>query len=82
MSESELAVLKKKELSFSQRVDVGWKAFWNHRGVTAGLTGSNSTPNWYNRAYHEEEQHWVFASMLEPDELISRAVSRRRVLNR
>ena len=82
MSEQEIKDLEQKEVSFTDQVDVAWKHFWNRRGVTAGLSGSNSTPNWYNRAYHQEEQHWVFASMLEPDELISRAVSRRRVLNR
>jgi hypothetical protein len=82
MSEQEIKDLEQKELSFTDQVDVAWKYFWNRRGVTAGLSGANSTPNWYNRAYHEEEQHWVYASMLEPDELIARAISRKLVLNR
>jgi hypothetical protein len=82
MSEQEIKDLEQKELTFTQQVDAGWKSFWNRRGVTSRLACSNSTPNWYNRAYYDEEQHWVYASMLEPDELIARAISRKLVLNR
>ena len=82
MGKMNLKALEKKELTFAQQIDAGWKGFWNRRGVTAGLSGANSTPNWYNRAYRDEEQHWVYASMLEPEELIARAVSRKLVLNR
>ena len=81
MSENEIEMLHQKELSLKEQVNRGWNDFWERRGLTAGLCKADIAPTWYNRAHREEEVPYVFASMLEPEELISRAIARRKNLN-
>ena len=84
MSEDELARDDVSQVQVAERVDAGWKAFWNRRGVTASLAcrDNRGVPTWYKRAYHEEDQLGVYSHMLEPQELIERAISRKTILDK
>jgi len=82
MSEDEIERDNANQEIINRGVDRGWKRFWQSRGIDAPLACKD--PNvglWYSRAHGNEDCTGVYAHMLEPQELINRALTRKKILN-
>jgi len=82
MSDNELDRLELQEKSFAELVREGYKKFWDDRGVTGGLMITSGVPTWYMKAYGWEDHVGVFPEWLEPEELVERAITRKKILKR
>ena len=82
MSERELEALEQRELSVKEEVSQGYTEFWKRRGVTWKLVSHRrKTPPWYGKRFGCAESYGAYPSDLEPEDLIQRALTRKKILD-
>ena len=69
-----------EEENIIAEVDNAWKSFWAKRGIVVENSGRTSLPLWYKRKHFNEDCSHVPVNLLEPEELIARVITRKKVL--